>query len=129
MKTPREYDSSFEILEEMRTGRGRNANPINFARAFLLLATIAAFIFALTGCTTETTRTITTDKAGTVTDTTVTKKGTDPAALKLVSVAAEVYLPRRPIVIREEKSDRDMRRLLEGRKITELEIAFRYRKP
>ena len=79
------------------------------------------------GCVTETTRTITTDKAGTVTDTTVTRKGTDPAALKLVEVAAAVYVPRRPIVIREDKADHDMKRLLRGRPITELEIAFRWK--
>lgn len=96
----------------------------------ILLALVAlAFLFAFCGCTTETTRTITTDKAGTVHDVTVTRKCTDPAALKLVEVAAAVYLPRRPVVIREEKSDADMRRLLSGRPITEFEIAFRYRKP
>lgn len=83
--------------------------------------------FALSGCVTDTTRTITTDKAGTVTDTTVTRKGTDPAALKLVEVAAAVYVPRRPIVIREDKCDHDMARLLRGRPITNLEIAMRWK--
>ena len=67
-----------------------------------------------TGCVTESTRTITTDKNGTVTDTTVVKKGTDPAALKLVEVAASVYVPRRAPVVREEKADHDMKRLLRG---------------
>lgn len=80
-----------------------------------LLAAIALAIPCChTGCVTETTRVITTDKAGTVTDTTVTRKGSDPAALALVSVAAEIYLPRRPILVREEKADHDMRRLLRG---------------
>lgn len=65
-------------------------------------------------CATETTRTITTDKNGTVTDTTVVKKGTDPAALKLVEVAAEIYRPRSAVIVREEKADPDMRRLLRG---------------
>lgn len=71
----------------------------------ILLALVpAAFVLTFAGCMTETTRTITTDKTGTVTETTVTRKGSDPAALKLVSVAAEIYLPRRPVVIREEKA-------------------------
>lgn len=98
-------------------------------RIFAALIIAACFVFVMCSCVTETTRTITTDKAGTVTDTTVTRKGSDPAALKLVEVAAAIYVPRRPIVVREEKSDADMRRLLRGRPITPLEIAFRYRKP
>ena len=81
----------------------------------------------LTGCMTETTRTITTDKAGTVTDTTVVRKGTDPAALKLVEVAAEIYRPRPAVIVREEKADHDMKRLLQGRPITRQEIANRWK--
>ena len=102
-------------------------NPMRTIGIILLALAFLGCLFAFTGCTVETTRTITTDKAGTVTDTTVTRKGTDPAALKLVEVAAAVYVPRRPIVIREDKADHDMRRLLRGRGITELEIAFRWK--
>ena len=54
----------------------------------LLAAAVISIPCCQTGCVTESTRTITTDKNGTVTDTTVVKKGTDPAALKLVEVAA-----------------------------------------
>jgi len=79
-----------------------------------LLVVAACFAWVMCSCVTETTRTITTDKAGTVTEVTTTKKGTDPAALALVSVATEIYLPRRPLIIREEKADHDMRRLLRG---------------
>ena len=80
----------------------------------LLALVLLAFLLAFTGCATETTRTITTDKNGTVTDTTVVKKGTDPAAMELVKVAAEIYRPRPAMIVREEKADHDMRRLLRG---------------
>ena len=97
-------------------------------RSILTMAFIALYVvWTLASCATETTRTITTDTAGTVHDVTTTKKGTDPAALKLVSVAAEIYLPRRPVVIREEKADHDMKRLLRGRPITRQEIAHRWK--
>lgn len=66
--------------------------------------TVAIVALAFTGCMTETTRTITTDKAGTVTDVTTVKKGTDPAAMELLSVAREIYLPRHAVVVREEKA-------------------------
>lgn len=109
-------------------------------RSILILAFLALYaVWTLASCATETTRTITTDKAGTVTDVTVIRKGTDPATLKLIEVAAAVYVPRRAAVIREEKADHDMRRLLRGWRgpvtvaatgpITPEEIANRYRKP
>ena len=80
----------------------------------LLAAAVAiALPCCQTGCMVETTRTITTDKAGTVTDTTVTRKGSDPAALRLVGVAAAAYVPRRPLYVREEKSG-DIGRILRG---------------
>jgi hypothetical protein len=82
----------------------KTAKPISFVRLILWIAVIAVAIFVLSGCMTETTRTITTDKEGTITDTTVTRKGSDPAALKLVEVAAAVYVPRHATVVREEKS-------------------------
>lgn len=78
------------------------------------VAFIAAIVCAFTGCVTETTRTIVTDKEGTVHDVTVTRKGTDPATLKLVEVAAAIYLPRPAMLVREEKCDHDMARLLRG---------------
>ncbi len=81
--------------------------------AFLAVALWLAAAF-MSSCTTHVTRTITTDKAGTVTDTTTTAKGLDPAALKLAEVVAAVYVPRRPLVVREEKSDARMRHLLRG---------------
>lgn len=83
-------------------------------RLLALVVLAACYVWVMCSCVTETTRTITTDKSGTVTDRTTTRKGSDPAALKLVSVAAEIYLPRRPMVVREEKADHDMRRLLRG---------------
>ena len=83
-------------------------------------------LLLLTGCMVETTRTITTDKEGTVTDTTVTRKGSDPAALKLVEVAASVYVPRRPLYVHEEKSG-DLRWILRGKPITRQEIAHRWK--
>ena len=89
-----------------------------------LITALAAL--ALASCVTETTRTITTDKSGTVTDRTTTRKGSDPAALKLVSVAADIYFPRRAVV-REEKSASDLQRILRGRPITRQEIANRWK--
>jgi hypothetical protein len=68
----------------------------------LILTTILAG--SLSGCMTETTRTITTDKAGTVTDTTVVKKGTDKATMELIGMAVEIYRPRPAVIVREEKS-------------------------
>ena len=106
--------------------------PMDHARLWLSVFLLGLLVFALTGCATETVRTITTDKAGTVTDVTVTRKGADPAALKLASVAAEIYLPRRAMVIREEKAasavtPADLRRLLRG-PVLPREIALRWRR-
>ena len=98
---------------------------LNRILAALLLA--ACWALVMCSCVTETTRVITTDKAGTVTDTTVTRKGSDPAALKLVEVAAAVYLPKPAVIVREEKCDHDMKRLLQGRPITHQEIAMRWK--
>lgn len=108
------------------TGHRADGRPLVFARGFLLLFVLAVLVFLATGCMTEVTRTITTDKSGTVHDVTVTRKGTDPAALKLAEVAAAVYVPRRPLYVREEKSG-DLRRILRGRPITRQEIAARWR--
>lgn len=92
---------------------------------------IAAFAISIpccqTGCMTKVTRTITTDKNGTVTDSTVTEKGTDETALKLVGMAVELYRPRPAVIVREEKADHDMKRLLKGRPITREEIALRWK--
>jgi hypothetical protein len=102
----------------------------------LILTTVLAG--SLSGCMTETTRTITTDKAGTVTDTTVVKKGTDKATMELIGMAVEIYRPRPAVIVREEKADHDMRRLLRGWRgpagvavgpITKDEISNRYRRP
>ncbi len=82
-------------------------------RSIAIYAVLAACVlWTMCSCATETTRTITTDKNGTVTDTTVVKKGTDPSAMELVRVAAEIYRPRPAVIVREEKSDYDMRHLL-----------------
>ena len=96
---------------------------------FIWAVLLACMLWTMVSCVTETTRTITTDKAGIVHDVTTTRKGSDPAALRLVSVAAEIYLPRRPVVIREEKSatPADLRRILHGRPITKQEIANRWK--
>lgn len=121
---------TFDLLEELRTGhRTPNPprNPMKITSTILLALVLLAFVLAFTGCATETTRTITTDKNGTVTDTTVVKKGTDPTAMKLVEVAAAVYLPKPAVIVREEKCDHDMRRLLQGRPITHQEIAMRWK--
>ena len=83
-------------------------------------------VLSMVSCATTTVTTITTDKAGTVTDTTVVRKGTDPAALKMVEVAAEIYRPRPAVIVREEKSG-DIRTILRGRPITRQEIANRWK--
>ncbi len=121
--------SPLRAIEEW-TGHKQPPDPMKTSRSIAVLVIAAAcFAWVMCSCATETTRPITTDKNGTVTDTTVVKKGTDPAAMELVKVAAEIYRPRPAMIVREEKSDHDMKRLLQGRPITELEIAFRYRKP
>ena len=82
---------------------------------FLCLALLAVcYVWVTVSCTTNVTRTITTDKEGTVTDTTVTAKGVDPAALKLAEVVAAVRVPRRAMAVRDEKAVHEMRRLLRG---------------
>lgn len=74
----------------------------------------AAAILCSVACTTETTRTVLTDKSGMVTDTTVTTRRADAFALALVETVAEIYLPRRAMLVREEKSHLEIRRLLRG---------------
>lgn len=69
----------------------------------IILSIAIALPCCNTSCTVETVRTITTDKAGTVTDVTTTRKGADPAALKFAEVVAAAYAPRRPMLVREEK--------------------------
>jgi hypothetical protein len=69
----------------------------------IILSIAIALPCCHTSCTVETVRTITTDKAGTVTDVTTTRKGADPAALKFAEVAAAAYAPRRPMLVREDK--------------------------
>ena len=51
-------------------------------------------VFSMASCSTTMTRTVTTDKAGTVTDVTVTSKGSDPHALALAGRIASAYSPR-----------------------------------
>lgn len=108
--------------------RERSAQPIRFARWILGLATLAALVFVVSGCATTTTRVITTDKAGTVTETVTTTQGSDANALALAGQIATAYSPR-GIIIREEKSTRatDLQRILRGRPITKQEIANRWR--
>jgi hypothetical protein len=72
-------------------------------KAIILFAAAIAIPCCHTSCTVETVRTITTDKSGTVTDVTTTRKGSDPAALALAEVAAAAYAPRRPMLVREDK--------------------------
>lgn len=71
-------------------------------KAIILSIAAIAVPCCHTSCTVETVRTITTDKAGTVTDVTTTKKAADPAALKFAEVAA-AYAPRRPMLVRKDK--------------------------
>jgi hypothetical protein len=69
----------------------------------IILSIAVAIPCCHTSCTVETVRTITTDKAGLVTDVTTTRKGADPAALKFAEVAAAAYAPRRPMRVRDGK--------------------------
>ncbi len=71
----------------------------------LALGVAAFFVISalLTGCTTTTTRTVTTDKAGTVTDVTTTTKSADPASMQAITATALAFAPKGH-VIREEKS-------------------------
>ena len=106
--------------------RERSARPIAWARWILALATGAAFVFVIAGCATTTTTVITTDKAGTVTETVTVTKASDAGALALAGQIATAYAPR-GIVIREEKSAADLQRILKGKPITKQEIAHRWR--
>jgi hypothetical protein len=72
-------------------------------KAIILFAAAIAIPCCHTSCTIETVRTITTDKAGTVTDVTTTRKGADPAAMKFAEVAAAAYAQRRPMRVRDGK--------------------------
>lgn len=85
-----------------------------FLRAAWHAVLLALSVLYAVACTTETTRTVLTDKSGTVTDTTTTVRKADPFALKVVEIVAEVYRPSRAILVREEKSDPEIRRLLQG---------------
>jgi hypothetical protein len=89
----------------------------------ILLAALAISIpYCHVGCSTTVTRTITTDKAGRITDVTVTSKAGDPAALALAGQIATAYAPR-GMVVRSEKSTSEIQRILRGRPITRQEIA------
>jgi len=96
--------------------------------SLLWIALIGWAVIAFCGCATVTTRTITTDKNGTVTETTVTSKASDPAALALAGQIATAYAPR-GMVVRSEKSaaPSDLMRILRGRPITSKEIAYRWK--
>jgi hypothetical protein len=72
-------------------------------KAIILSIAAIAVPCCNTSCVVETVRTITTDKAGLVTETTVTTTTADPVAASIAATAAGAYLPR-PTVIREEKS-------------------------
>ena len=106
----------------------RSASPIHFARWILGLATAGVLLFFLAGCATVTTRVVTTDKAGTVTETVTTTKATDPAALALAGTIATAYAPPRARLVRQEKAGTpaDLQRILRGRPVTKEEIANRW---
>ena len=92
----------------------------------LILAAIAISIPCChVGCSTTTVRVITTDKAGTTTETITTTQASDPAALALAGAIATAYAPR-GILVRQEKATSDMQRILCGRPITKQEIANRW---
>lgn len=98
--------------------------PIRQTLALLLLA--LCWVWVMASCATTVTRTVTTDKAGRVTDVTVTSKAGDPAALALAGQIATAYAPR-GMVVRSEKSASDLQRILRGRPITREEIAHRWK--
>ena len=93
---------------------------------FAILA--ACWCWVMCSCATTTVRVVTTDKAGTVTETTTTSKGSDPHALALAGQIATAYAPR-GIVVRQEKSapPSEFRRILKSRPITREEIANRWK--
>ena len=72
-------------------------------KSIILSIAAIAILCCFTSCTVETVRTITTDKAGTVTETPVTTTTADPVAAGIAATAAGAYL-QRSTVIREEKS-------------------------
>jgi len=85
-----------------------------FLRAAWHALLLALAVLYAVACSTETTRVVLTDKSGAVSDTTTTVRRADPFALKLVDTVAEIYRPTRAIIVREEKSDPEIRRLLQG---------------
>lgn len=96
-------------------------------KSILTLAFLALYVvWTLASCTTTTIRTVTTDKAGTVTETTTTTRASDPAAIALAGVVATTYAPPRAFYVREEKSG-DLMRILRGSPITRQEIANRWK--
>jgi hypothetical protein len=64
--------------------------------ALLILALLTS------GCVVTETRTITTDKSGTVIETTTTTQRTDPAALRLAGDATSAYYGRAAAVLEEK---------------------------
>ena len=89
---------------------------------------VAAYtVLSMVSCSTVTTHVVTTDKAGTVTETTTTSKSSDPHALALAGRIATAYAPR-GMIVRGEKSapPSEIRRILKSRPITREQIANRW---
>jgi Trk-type K+ transport system membrane component len=134
-------DAYFEAMSGLTTTgstvlTGLDTLPpsINFRRHALHwfggigIIVLAVAILLLPGCSTTTTRTVITDKAGRVTDTTVVTKAADPAAYALAGAVVTAYAPPRARIIREEKAAAtpgDVRRILRG-PIRPREIARRW---
>jgi len=99
-------------------------------RILAALVLAACWLAVMCSCATTTVRVVTTDKHGTVTETTTTSRASDPAALSLAGQIATAYAPR-GIVVRQEKSatPADLHRILRGRPITRQEIANRWHPP
>ena len=99
-----EQDAGLLREIEVWSGHRLPPDPHRLPRLLGLLGLLAGVLLVFSGCATSRVRVITTDPDGVVTDTTTLLRGMDPASMRLAAAAAEIYLPRRAMIVREEKS-------------------------
>lgn len=126
--------TTLRAIEEF-TGHKKPPNPMKTIGTILLALVALAFVLAFAGCATVKTTVTAPDGTVTVTESTAPV----PAAFDLAGKAIDAAAPPKARVVREEKADHDMRRLLRGWRgpvavaatgpITPEEIAKRNRKP
>lgn len=114
---------SFDIQEQLRTGHPTPPrNPMKTIGTILLALVLLAFVLAFAGC--ATTETTVTAPDGTVT--VIKSTAPVPGSIEAIAATAQQFAPKARVV-REEKADHDMQRLLRGRPITRQEIALRWK--